>query len=128
MKRAIIILVFSAALLALGSAHAQAASAIPGRAEIYFRLAHPCPSTGHTSGPCKGYVIDRIVPRICGGADDPSNMQWQTIAEAKAKDRWERIGCRPGRKQVMPTTEAYTEAFPLHDAPTASDVQATPLQ
>jgi hypothetical protein len=29
-----------------------------------------------------------------GGADDPSNMQWQTIAEAKAKDKTERIGCR----------------------------------
>jgi hypothetical protein len=24
-----------------------------------------------------------------GGADDPSNMQWQTTAEAKAKDKWE---------------------------------------
>jgi hypothetical protein len=24
-----------------------------------------------------------------GGADDPSNMQWQTTSEAKAKDRTE---------------------------------------
>ena len=24
-----------------------------------------------------------------GGADSPSNMQWQTIEEAKAKDKWE---------------------------------------
>jgi hypothetical protein len=40
-----------------------------------------------------GYVIDHIVPLACGGADAPSNMQWQTIAAAKAKDKIERRGC-----------------------------------
>jgi hypothetical protein len=40
-----------------------------------------------------GYVIDHIRPLACGGADDPSNVQWQTVAAAKAKDRVERIGC-----------------------------------
>jgi hypothetical protein len=34
-------------------------------------------------------VIDHVTPLACGGADVPSNMQWQTIEEAKAKDRWE---------------------------------------
>jgi hypothetical protein len=29
------------------------------------------------------------VPLKRGGADDPSNMQWQGTAEAKAKDRIE---------------------------------------
>jgi hypothetical protein len=38
--------------------------------------------------------VDHVVPLACGGADAPSNMQWQTIAEAKAKDRKERLGCR----------------------------------
>ncbi len=33
-----------------------------------------------------GYVVDHIVLLACGGKDAPSNMQWQTIAEAKAKD------------------------------------------
>jgi hypothetical protein len=28
-----------------------------------------------------------------GGPDTPSNMQWQTRAEAKAKDKWETKGC-----------------------------------
>jgi len=37
----------------------------------------------------KGYVIDHIVPLECGGSDAPSNMQWQTPAEAKAKDKTE---------------------------------------
>ncbi|MFB3923936.1 MAG: HNH endonuclease signature motif containing protein [Terriglobia bacterium] len=59
-----------------------------------FKHQHPCPSTGRTSGPCRGYVIDHVTPLACGGADDPSNMQWQTVADAKAKDKWERKGCR----------------------------------
>lgn len=42
----------------------------------------------------KGYVVDHIEPLACGGADAPSNMQWQTKADAKAKDKWERKGCR----------------------------------
>jgi len=48
--------------------------------------------TGYPHGR-PGYVIDHIKPLACGGADDPSNMQWQTIEAAKAKDRVERVGC-----------------------------------
>lgn len=100
-----------------------AASSLDSRsfkAEVFFRMANPCPSTGQTSGTCAGYVIDRIIPVACGGAEEPSNMQWQTIAQAKAKDRWERIGCRPGRKLVVPGPPAYAEAFPAEvpEAPT----------
>lgn len=95
-------------------------------AEAQFRSAYPCPATGQTQGACKGYVIDRIIPLICGGAEDPDNMQWQTIAEAKAKDRWERIGCRPGRKLVLPqAATSTTEAFPL-DEP-SMPITAIPL-
>jgi hypothetical protein len=50
-------------------------------------------ATGYPNGR-PGYVIDHIVPLACGGADTPSNMQWQTIAAGKAKDRTERVGCR----------------------------------
>ena len=36
-----------------------------------------------------GYVIDHIKPLKEGGCDCPENMQRQTIAEGKAKDKWE---------------------------------------
>jgi hypothetical protein len=49
--------------------------------------------TGYPNGR-PGYVIDHIVPLACGGVDVPSNMQWQTIAEGKAKDKSELVGCR----------------------------------
>jgi hypothetical protein len=49
--------------------------------------------TGYPKGR-KGYVIDHVVPLACGGADAPSNMQWQTKDEARAKDRLERSGCK----------------------------------
>lgn len=58
-----------------------------------FKREHPCPSNGHGSGSCPGYVIDHVRPLECGGTDDPSNMQWQTVAEGKAKDKMERY-CR----------------------------------
>jgi hypothetical protein len=54
-----------------------------------FMHSHPCPSTGKKSGACPGYVLDHVKPLKQGGADDPSNMQWQTKAAAKAKDKWE---------------------------------------
>jgi hypothetical protein len=49
--------------------------------------------TGYSHGR-PGYVIDHIKPLACGGADAPSNMQWQTIEAAKLKDKTERVGCR----------------------------------
>lgn len=58
-------------------------------ARSQFQHSHPCPATGRTSGACPGYVIDHVTPLKRGGADSPSNMQWQTREEAKIKDRTE---------------------------------------
>ena len=44
-----------------------------------------------------GYVVDHIVPLCAGGADAPSNMQWQTVEDAKVKDRQERATCSARR-------------------------------
>jgi hypothetical protein len=59
-----------------------------------FQRQHPCPSTERATGACPGYIKDHIVPLACGGPDSVVNLQWQTTAAAKAKDRWERESCR----------------------------------
>jgi hypothetical protein len=64
-----------------------------GAAKDAFKRQQPCPSTGRGSGACPGYVIDHVKPLECGGVDAPANMQWQTIADGKAKDKTER-SCR----------------------------------
>ena len=58
-----------------------------------FKATNPCPANGNREGLCPGYIIDHITPLACGGSDQPGNMQWQSEAEAKAKDKWERKGC-----------------------------------
>jgi hypothetical protein len=63
-------------------------------AKSEFQREQPCPSTGKTSGACPGYVKDHVKPLACGGKDSPTNMQWQTTAAGKAKDKTERAGCR----------------------------------
>jgi hypothetical protein len=59
-----------------------------------FQRESPCPSTGYRRGRCPGYIIDHVNPLCAGGPDAPSNMQWQTVADAKDKDRLERQQCR----------------------------------
>lgn len=57
-----------------------------------------CPSTGANKLPCPGYIIDHVKPLCAGGTDVPANMQWQTVADARAKDRLEKAECRALRK------------------------------
>ena len=64
-----------------------------------FMKKHPCPANGNTRGACPGYVVDHVKPLCAGGADHPSNMQWQTREEAKIKDRREVEQCRRFRSQ-----------------------------
>lgn len=54
-----------------------------------FQRSHPCPSSGKKTGACTGYVVDHVVPLKRGGADSPSNMQWQTVEAARTKDKVE---------------------------------------
>jgi hypothetical protein len=59
-----------------------------------FKRENPCPTNGNNRGPCPGQVIDHVKPLDCGGSDAPTNMQWQSVEEGKAKDKWERKNCR----------------------------------
>lgn len=80
--------IFAAALLCAGPAMAAQHRS---QAVLHaFQRTHPCPSTGRATGPCKGWVKDHVVPLACGGFDAVGNLQWQSVADAKAKDRWER--------------------------------------
>lgn len=54
-----------------------------------FQRQNPCPSTGRPSGACPGYVVDHVQALKHGGLDEPGNMQWQTTAAARAKDKVE---------------------------------------
>lgn len=84
---ALLMACISVALSVVGDAHGKIAR--DPRALSAFKKQHPCPATGKTYGSCPGYTVDHVVPLKRGGADAPSNMQWQTNAAAKEKDRWE---------------------------------------
>jgi hypothetical protein len=47
------------------------------------------PFTRKTTSASSGYVCGPRLPTDGRGADSPDNMQWQTVAEAKAKDQVE---------------------------------------
>ncbi len=85
----------TAIILAIGLFSASAQSTQRSTSVKHeFHRATPCPANGNTRGACPGYVIDHIVPLCAGGPDHPGNMQWQTVADAKVKDREEVKRCR----------------------------------
>ena len=69
---------------------------------VAFVQQHPCPANGKTRGFCPGYVVDHVEPLCAGGRDHPTNMQWQTVADAKAKDRIEKVECQRMRRAHRP--------------------------
>jgi len=65
-----------------------------------FRAENPCPYTESTTGTCPGYVIDHVIALKRGGRDEPRNMQWQTKAEARAKDAFGGSGAISRSSQI----------------------------
>lgn len=84
----------AAILIALAAQVGYAKSERDPHQRSAFMKQHACPANGKTRGACPGYVVDHIKPLCAGGRDHPSNMQWQTVAEAKRKDRLEAEECR----------------------------------
>src|SRR5439155_18862724 len=94
----------SSAKVSKSSASGKTTRSIPRKSSVASRAANGkilrsaavrkefMKQTGYARGR-KGYVVDHVVPLECGGADVPSNMQWQTVHDAKIKDRTER-NCR----------------------------------
>jgi hypothetical protein len=85
-------------LAALSDSYAKQPRSHAARAE--FQRLHPCPATGERRGRCEGWIIDHVQP-LCSAKtpeeraylDAAWNMQWQTVEEAKIKDREERRMC-----------------------------------
>ncbi len=101
-----------------------------------FQREYLCPSTNLPNRSCPGYIIDHLVALACGGPDEPSNMQWQTIAAAALKDKIERVGCglssrvssvdRPySYAVIVPLTSALPEItlFRITSLPSDADVE-----
>jgi hypothetical protein len=99
MKRAIIALTLAAALLSpaanarSGGGHSSYCTSCARDSHGHIaRNPHARQEFMHETGYPRGrpgYVVDHIVPLKRGGADAPSNMQWQTKEDARAKDKWE---------------------------------------
>lgn len=65
-----------------------------------FKRTHVCPGTGNVEEFCFGYVVDHKTPLACAcnaaelaDLDRPENMQYQSIQEAREKDKTERRQC-----------------------------------
>jgi hypothetical protein len=65
-----------------------------------FRATVPCPATGKVERRCPGHVIDHWIALACAktederrALDDVSNLRWQTVEDAKDKDKVERREC-----------------------------------
>jgi hypothetical protein len=81
--------------LMLTTTYAKALTKRSQSAKVTFKHQHP--SYRFTQRTLQG-LRDRPYRSDCLGADEPSNMQWQTVADAKAKDKWERKGCGKERR------------------------------
>jgi hypothetical protein len=89
--KAVLALLLVAGLSANVSAHEYVRSAAVHRAFLK--------TTGYPEGR-PGWVADHIFPLCAGGKDALENLQWQTIEDARVKDRAEKRLCRQLRVLV----------------------------
>lgn len=89
MRRFVLALATLAAAAALATDPALARRPRSHAERDQFVREQACPATGAHKLPCPGWIIDHVIALCVGGPDKAWNMQWQTVADAKAKDRWE---------------------------------------
>lgn len=109
--RTLVMLLSIFLLVAVGDASAKTERSKAVLAE--FQKLHPCPVNGKSAGPCPGYIKDHIKPLCAGGADAVHNLQWQTLAEAKAKDKLELQQCSASKsnKDAPVTKSARSKPY-----------------
>jgi hypothetical protein len=105
---------FAVCVVLPGSASAKQLRSASVKRE--FQLTHPCSATGRTSGACPGYVKDRILPLACGDSDAVSNLQRQTIRDAKAKDIGKKSDARPVRHELRSLCPQNAEVISIEAA------------
>ena len=85
-----------------------------------FQKSHPCPATGKTSGACKGYVIDHVVPlnaaarmrrATCSGRRSRRRRRRTGSSEA---DEGRTLGIRIGDFPTARHPATARRALPLH--------------
>jgi hypothetical protein len=64
-----------------------------------FRKLNACPASKLFTGPCKGWVVNHVLP-LClfPNFDIPANMKWEGKAESYRRDVIEREMCAMKRK------------------------------
>jgi hypothetical protein len=65
----------------------EVAQADAARLRELFIKKYACPVNGKHTEACPGWVVNYVKPLCAGGADRLSNLQWQTVATAKRKER-----------------------------------------
>ena len=63
-----------------------------------FVKKYACPVNGKHTEICPGWVVNYVKPLCAGGADRLSNLQWQTVATAKRKEREAQKMCDKPKK------------------------------
>ncbi len=89
MKELVALIVISFVMASHVSGQIEPRGARNAKEVAIFKKTHACPATGEFSGPCSGFVVDHIIPLATYGPDRADNMQWQSIEEAKHKDKLE---------------------------------------
>ena len=79
-------------MLAFITADANAEYHRSQKAKAIFKFSHLCPSAGKNRGSYSTCIINQIKALACGGADEPSHMQWQTKKDAINKRQVEAKG------------------------------------
>ncbi len=74
------------------------AQADAARQRALFVGKYACPVTGKHSEACPGWVVNYVKPLCAGGVDRQSNLQWQTVATAKRKEREAQKMCAKAKK------------------------------